>query len=210
MKVVAFNGSPRKNGNTYHAIKMVTEELEKENIKVEIVHVGSKVIRGCIACYKCAQNKNEKCSIDDEVNGWIQKIKKADGIILGSPVYFSGIAGTFKCFLDRAFFVSAVNGGLFRQKVATAVVADRRSGGVSTFDQLCHYLHYAEMLVPSANYWNVIFGRNPGEVLKDEEGIQIMRILGKNMAWLLKLVENGKDKIISPERENKIFTNFIR
>ncbi|MCX8034454.1 MAG: flavodoxin family protein [Thermodesulfovibrio sp.] len=210
MKVVAFNGSPRKNGNTYHAIKMVAEELKKENISVEIVQVGGKSIRGCIACYKCAQNKNEKCSIDDEVNGWIQKIKKADGIILGSPVYFSGIAGTFKCFLDRAFLVSSVNDGLFRHKVGTVVVADRRSGGVSTFDQLLHYLHYAEMLVPSSNYWNVIFGRNPGEVLKDEEGMQIMRILGKNMAWLLKLVENGKDKITTPERESKIFTNFIR
>lgn len=210
MRVVAFNGSPRKNGNTFNAIKMVAEELEKENIKVEIIQVGSKTIRGCIACYKCAQNKNEKCSIDDEVNEWIQKIKKADGIILGSPVYFSGIAGTFKCFLDRAFLVSSVNGGLFRQKVGVAVVADRRSGGVSTFDQLLHYLHYAEMVVPSSNYWNVIFGRNPGEVLKDEEGMQIMRILGKNMAWTLKLIENGNSTISKPDKEAKIFTNFIR
>lgn len=105
MKVVAFNGSPRKNGNTYHAIKVVAEELKKENIKVEIIQVGNKRIRGCIACYKCAKNKNEKCSINDEVNEWIQKIKESDGIILGSPVYFSGIAGTFKCFLDRAFWL---------------------------------------------------------------------------------------------------------
>ncbi|MBC7188607.1 flavodoxin family protein, partial [Candidatus Aerophobetes bacterium] len=161
-------------------------------------------------CYKCAKNKNEKCSINDEVNEWIQKIKESDGIILGSPVYFSGIAGTFKCFLDRAFLVASVNDGLFRHKVGAAVVADRRSGGVTTFDQLLHYLHYAEMIVPSSNYWNVIYGMNPGEVLKDEEGMQIMRILGKNMAWTLKLVENGKDKIINPEREAKIFTNFIR
>ncbi|GLI53604.1 MULTISPECIES: flavodoxin family protein [Thermodesulfovibrio] len=210
MKVVAFNGSPRKNGNTYHAIKVVAEELKKENIKVEIIQVGNKRIRGCIACYKCAKNKNEKCSINDEVNEWIQKIKESDGIILGSPVYFSGIAGTFKCFLDRAFLVASVNDGLFRHKVGAAVVADRRSGGVTTFDQLLHYLHYAEMIVPSSNYWNVIYGMNPGEVLKDEEGMQIMRILGKNMAWTLKLVENGKDKIINPEREAKIFTNFIR
>ncbi|ACI20488.1 flavodoxin family protein [Thermodesulfovibrio yellowstonii] len=210
MKVVAFNGSPRKNGNTYHAIKVVAEELKKENIKVEIIQVGNKRIRGCIACYKCAKNKNEKCSINDEVNEWIQKIKESDGIILGSPVYFSGIAGTFKCFLDRAFLVASVNDGLFRHKVGAAVVADRRSGGVTTFDQLLHYLHYAEMIVPSSNYWNVIYGMNPGEVLKDEEGMQIMRIFGKNMAWTLKLVENGKDKIINPEREAKIFTNFIR
>lgn len=210
MKVVAFNGSPRKNGNTYHAIKIVAEELKKEKIKVEIIQVGSKKIRGCIACYKCAQNRDEKCVINDEVNEWIQKIKESDGIILGSPVYFSGIAGTFKCFLDRAFFVASVNGGLFRHKVGVAVVADRRSGGVATFDQLLHYLHYTEMIVPSSNYWNVIFGMNPGEVLKDEEGMQIMRILGKNMAWTLKLLENGKDKIIKPQKEAKIFTNFIR
>lgn len=210
MKVVAFNGSPRKNGNTYHAIKIVAEELRKENIKVEIIQVGNKKIRGCIACYKCVKTKNEKCSINDEVNDWIQKIKESDGIILGSPVYFSGIAGTFKCFLDRAFLVASVNDGMFRHKVGVAVVADRRSGGVTTFDQLLHYLHYAEMIVPSSNYWNVIYGMNPGEVLKDEEGMQIMRILGKNMAWTLKLIENGKDKIINPEREPKIFTNFIR
>jgi len=210
MKVVAFNGSPRKNGNTYHAIKVVAEELKKENIKVEIIQVGNKRIRGCIACYKCAKNKNEKCSINDEVNEWIQKIKESDGIILGSPVYFSGIAGTFKCFLDRAFLVASVNDGMFRHKVGAAIVADRRSGGVTTFDQLLHYLHYAEMIVPSSNYWNVIYGMNPGEVLKDEEGMQIMRILGKNMAWTLKLVENGKDKIINPEREPKILFNFIR
>ncbi len=210
MKVVAFNGSPRKNGNTYHAIKIVAEQLKNAKIDVEIIHVGIKPIRGCIACYKCAENKNERCAIEDDVNKWIQKIKKADGVILGSPVYFSGIAGTFKCFLDRAFLVASVNGGLFRQKVGAAVVADRRSGGVSTFDQLLHYLHYAEMFVPSSNYWNVIFGLKPGEALMDEEGIQIMRILGKNMAWLLKLVENGQDSIPKPERENKIFTNFIR
>ncbi|GAQ94055.1 multimeric flavodoxin WrbA [Thermodesulfovibrio aggregans] len=210
MKVTAFNGSPRKNGNTYHAIKMVVEELKKEKIKVEIIHVGNKKIRGCIACYRCAKNKDEKCSINDEVNQWIQKIKESDGVILGSPVYFSGIAGTFKCFLDRAFLVASVNGGMFRHKVGVAVVADRRSGGVSTFDQLLHYLHYAEMIVPSSNYWNVVFGMNPGEVLKDEEGMQIMRILGKNMAWTLKLIENGNSIISKPDKEAKIFTNFIR
>ncbi len=143
------------------------------------------------------------------INGF-KKIKESDGVILGSPVYFSGIAGTFKCFLDRAFLVASVNGGMFRHKVGVAVVADRRSGGVSTFDQLLHYLHYAEMIVPSSNYWNVVFGMNPGEVLKDEEGMQIMRILGKNMAWTLKLIENGNSIISKPDKEAKIFTNFIR
>lgn len=210
MKVIAFNGSPRKHGNTYHTIKIVAEQLSQEGINVEIIHVGNKPIRGCLACYKCDQNKDEKCVIDDYVNVWIQKIKKSDGIILGSPVHFSGISGTLKCFLDRAFLVSSVNGNLFRHKVGSALVAVRRSGGVTAFNQLLQYLTYAEMLIPSSNYWNAIHGMNPGEVLKDEEGVQIMRVLGQNIAWLLKLVKNGKDKIKKPVKEQKIFTNFIR
>ncbi|CDF58419.1 flavodoxin family protein [Thermobrachium celere] len=210
MKVVAFNGSPKKEGNTYHAIKIVAEELQNEGIDVEIVHVGDKPIRGCIACGMCYKNKNERCVIDDEVNVWIQKMKEADGIILGSPVYFSSIAGTMKAFLDRAFYVASANGGLFRNKVGASVVAVRRSGGVTTFNQLNNYINYAEMLMPSSNYWNVIHGAKPGEVLQDEEGVQIMRILGKNMAYLLKLVQYGKEKVKAPEKEKKIYTNFIR
>lgn len=209
MKVVAFNGSPKKEGNTYHALKMVAEELEKENIEVEIIHVGNKTIRGCLACNACVKNNNEKCIIDnDEVNEWIQKMKMADGILLGSPVHYSAIGGTMKSFLDRAFYVA--NAGLLRHKVGAAVVAVRRSGGVTTFNQLNNYINYAEMLMPSTNYWNVIHGMRPGEALEDEEGRQIMRVLGKNMAWLMKIVENGKQTIKEPERENKILTNFIR
>ena len=209
MKVVAFNGSPKKEGNTYHAIKMVAEELEKEGMEVEIVHVGNKTIGGCRACNACVKNNNEKCIIDnDEVNEWIQKMKMADGIILGSPVHYSAIGGTMKSFLDRAFYVA--NTGFLRHKVGAAVVAVRRSGGVPTFNQLNNYINYAEMLMPSTNYWNVIHGMKPGEALEDEEGRQIMRVLGKNMAWLMKLVENGKQTIKAPERENKILTNFIR
>jgi len=209
MKVVAFNGSPKKEGNTYQAIKTVAEELEKEGIEVEIVQVGNKAVRGCLACNSCATNKNEKCVIDqDEVNEWIQKMKDADGIILGSPVHYSGIAGTMKSFLDRVFYVSGK--GLLRHKVGAAVVAVRRSGGVTTFDQLNHYINYSEMLIPTSNYWNVIHGTAPGDAIKDEEGKQIMRMLGKNMAWLMKLVENGRGTVKEPERENKIFTNFIR
>lgn len=209
MKVVAFNGSPKQEGNTYHAIKMVAEELEKEDIEVEIIHVGNKIIRGCLACNACVRNKNEKCIIDnDEVNEWIQKMKEADGIIIGSPVHYSAIAGTMKSFLDRAFYVASA--GILRHKVGAAVVAVRRSGGVNTFNQLNNYINYAEMLMPSTNYWNVIHGTAPGEVVGDEEGRQIMRVLGKNMAWLMKLVENGKETVKEPERENKRFTNFIR
>jgi len=209
MKVVAFNGSPKQKGNTYHAIKMVAEELEKEGIEVEVVHVGNKVIRGCLACGACAKNNNEKCVIDnDEVNEWIQKMKAADGMLFGSPVHYSAIGGTMKSFLDRAFYVA--NTGILRHKVGAAVVAVRRSGGVATFNQLTNYINYAEMLIPTTNYWNVIHGTAPGEAVEDEEGKQIMRVLGKNMAWLMKLVENGKETVKEPERENKIFTNFIR
>lgn len=211
MKVIAFNGSPNKEGNTYHAIRLVADELEKEGIEVEIVHIGNKLIRGCIACGQCVKNKNEKCAIgDDGVNEYIQKIKLADGIILGSPVHYSAIAGTMKSFLDRFFYVTGVNNGMLRHKVAASVVAVRRSGGVAAFDQLNNYISYAEMLMPTSNYWNVIHGARQGEALQDEEGVQIMRVLGKNMAWLMKLVENGKDKVAEPERERKAYMNFIR
>ncbi|CEP84239.1 flavodoxin family protein [Paraclostridium sordellii] len=211
MKVVAFNGSPHKKGNTYNAIETVAKELEKEGIEVEIVHVGNKAIRGCMACGGCSRNQNERCVLDkDEVNEWIQKMKEADGIILGSPVYYSAIAGTMKSFLDRAFYVASSNGGMFRHKVGASVVAVRRSGGIPVFDQLNNYINYSEMIMPTSNYWNVAYGTAPGEVTQDEEGMQIMRVLGKNMAWMMKLVEAGKSQVKENEKEDKIFTNFIR
>lgn len=211
MKVVAFNGSPKKEGNTYHALKMVGEELEKNGIDFEIIHVGNKNIRGCMACGQCAKNKDEKCAINtDQVNEWIQFIKEADGILLGSPVHFSGMSSTMKAFLDRAFYVHSTNDGLFRHKVGASVVSVRRSGGSATFDSLNHYLTYAEMFMPTTNYWNVIHGTAPGEVLEDEEGMQIMRVLGKNMAFLMKALEATKESIPSPKGEEKIFTCFVR
>lgn len=209
MKVIAINGSPKAKGNTYHAIKLVSEEMEKFGIETEIIHVGNQVFRGCMACGACAKNRDEKCIFDDGINDIIQRMKEADGIILGSPVHYSAIAGTMKSFLDRAFYVAGVNGGLFRYKVGASVVAVRRSGGLPTFNQLNNFINYSEMLMPTSNYWNVIHGRAPEEVLQDEEGIQIMKVLGKNMAWLLKLVENGKN-IPAPEKDKKIFTSFIR
>lgn len=211
MKVLAFNGSPNKEGNTFNALKMVTAELEKEGIETEIIQVGNKAIRACIACGQCVKNKNEQCVLpEDEVNEWLQKMKGADGILLGSPVHFAAMGGTMKSFLDRAFYVSSVNGNLLRHKVGAAVVAVRRSGGLPTFDQLNNFLAYSEMLLPTSNYWNVIHGARPGEVTQDAEGVQIMRVLGKNMAYLMKLVENGKGRIAPPAKEAKTYLNFIR
>ncbi|KJS00652.1 MAG: FMN reductase [Desulfobulbaceae bacterium BRH_c16a] len=210
MKTVAFNGSPNKEGNTFHAIQMVADELEKEGIETEIVHVGNKAIRGCLACGQCAKKKNEQCVQDDQVNEWIQKMKAADSIIIGSPVHFSAIGGTMKSFLDRAFYVTGVNNGMLRHKVGASVVAVRRSGGLPTFNQLNNFLCYAEMLIPTSNYWNVIHGTRPGEATQDEEGKQIMRTLGRNMAWLMKVVKQGKETIAPPEREGKVYMSFIR
>lgn len=211
MKVIAFNGSPKPEGNTYHAIKIVMTELEEQGIETEIIQVGKKNIHGCVACNLCAKNRDEKCGFDDdEVNEWIQKIKNADGIILGSPVHYAAIGSTMKSFLDRAFYVSTMNGNLFRHKVGASVVAVRRSGGVPAFNQLNNYMNYAEMMMPGSNYWNVIHGTLPGEVEQDLEGVQVMRILGKNMAWMMKLIENGKDAIPAPEQEQKQPMSFIR
>ncbi len=209
MKVIAINGSPNKEGNTFHALSMVGDELKAAGIEFEILHIGHKLIHGCIACGKCSVNKDEKCIIKtDDLNQWIQQIKVADGLIIGSPVYYSGIPGTMKSFLDRLFFVAGSNGNLLRHKVGAAVVAVRRTGGSSTLDGLNHYLSYSEMIIATSNYWNVIHGTAPGEVVKDGEGRQIMRVLGKNMAWLLRMKEASAVEPFS--KEKKEFTNFIR
>lgn len=211
MNVVAFNGSPKENGNTAAALKLVAAELETAGINVSIVQVGNQLVRGCIACNACAKNLNEQCVIEgDEVNKWIQLMKEADGILLGSPVHFASIGGTMKSFLDRAFYVAGVNGSLLRHKVGATVAAVRRSGGVTTFDDLNHYINYAEMIMPGSNYWNVIHGTRPGDTVHDHEGEQIMRTLGRNMAWLLQLIELGRERLPAPAPARKVYTNFVR
>lgn len=211
MKVIAINGSARAKGNTGTSIDIVAKELEKNGIQVEILHVGNKKISGCIGCMGCVKAQNERCVItDDVVNEYIQKLKEADGIILGSPVYYSGVAGTMKSFLDRTFFVIGVNGNFLKHKVGASLAAVRRTGGIPTIDGLDRYINYSEMFVPTSNYWNVAHGLKPGDVEKDEEGVQILRVLGKNMAWLMKTVELGKKEIPLPEPERKKMTNFIR
>lgn len=209
MKVIAFNGSPKKDGNTAHGIGIVKKELEAKGIDVKVIHVGNKQIRGCMACNQCVKNRDEKCVIQgDEVNEWIQEMKDADGIILGSPVFYSAIAGTMKAFLDRAFYVTSVNNMMLRHKVGASVVAVRRSGGLPTFNQLNNYINYSEMMMPTSNYWHVIHGTTPGEALKDDEGIQIMEVLGRNMAYMLEMRDQSTVEPPAPAR--KKFTNFIR
>ncbi|MCT4603786.1 MAG: flavodoxin family protein [Marinifilum sp.] len=211
MKVIAINGSPKKEGNTYHALKLVCEQLEEKGIEVEILQVGIKNVKACTACNMCAKNQDEKCIIkNDDVNEWIQKMKAADGILLGSPVHYASLGAGMKSFLDRAFYVSGVNGNLFRHKVGASIAAVRRSGGLPAFNEMNNYLTYSEMMIPTSNYWNVIHGLFPGQVHEDEEGVQIMRVLGKNMAYLMQLMETGKDKVEAPAPEKKAFTHFIR
>ena len=186
MKVVAFNGSPRKKGNTQILINKVFEELEAKNIETEIVQVGAKPIKGCRACYKCFENQDNRCTMDNDlVNECIAKMAEADGIILGSPVYFTNVTSEIKALIDRAGLVGRANNGIFKRKVGAAVAAVRRAGAVTTFDALNHFFLYGQMLIPGSCYWNVGIGLEAGDVEKDEEGMEIMKVLGENMAWLL-------------------------
>ena len=211
MKIIAINGSPRDNGNTFCALTEVGKAITAEDIDFEIIQIGGKDIKGCIGCGQCFKNKNGKCAIDTDIlNELLPKIKEADGLVLGSPVYYSGIAGTMKCFLDRIFYVSDSNGNWFRHKVGASVVAVRRSGGTMAFNSLNHYLYITEMIIPASRYWNVVHGAKGGEALQDEEGMQTMRVLGKNLAWLLKSTNNIDAKTTEPEQEPKVKTNFIR
>lgn len=190
MKVVAINGSPRKNGNTTIIIRKVFEELEKEGMETELIHLGGNPVRGCMACGACGRNKDKQCIIkDDMINECIEKMSKADGIILGSPVYFTDVTTEMKALIDRAGMVSKANGDLFKHKVGGAVVAVRRGGATHAFDTMNHFLHYMQMYLVGASYWNMAYGREIGKVEGDEEGIQNMKVLGENMAWILKKIK---------------------
>jgi len=187
MKVVAFNGSARKDGNTAILLRYVLCELEKEGIETELVQMSGSNIHGCLACRKCSTRKDRRCSQPNDVgNLYIEKMEAADGILLGSPTYVADVSPEIKALMDRACLVSKANGGMFRRKVGAAVVAVRRAGAIHAFDALNHFFLISEMIVPGSSYWNIAIGREPGEVEKDEEGIQTMKVLGQNMAWLLK------------------------
>ena len=187
MKVIAFNGSPRQNGNTNKALEIVLDELRKEGIETELVQMGSEDLHGCKGCGICGTKKDEKCVFDsDKVNAWIQKIKLADGIVIGSPTYFGGLSSQTKAFIDRVGYVTRANSGLLRRKVGAAVAVNRRAGSLNTFDEINHLFLISEMIVPGASYWNVVQALKPGDMLLDDEGVKTMQSLGRNMAWLLK------------------------
>lgn len=211
MKVMGFNGSARKDGNTSILIQKVFEELEAEGIETKLVNLGSKSVNGCLACMKCHENKDGHCvQKKDELNDWLDEMKACNGIILGTPVYFADISGQIKCFIDRTGMVSRANGNMFQRKVGAGVVAVRRAGSVSAFHSLNAYFTIAEMIIVGSSYWNMGYGRDKGEVLQDGEGLQTMANLGKNMAWLIKTLEAGKEVVPSPETSIAVITNFIR
>lgn len=189
MKVVAFNGSARKDGNTAILIRKVFAELETEGIETELFQLAGKPIRGCTACGKCYENKDKKCAVDNDVmNECIEKMVEADGIILGSPTYFADVSTEMKALIDRAGFVARANSDMFQRKPGAAVVAVRRAGAIHAFDTINHFFLISQMIVPGSFYWNIGIGRKAGEVEQDSEGLETMEILGKNMAWLLKKI----------------------
>jgi multimeric flavodoxin WrbA len=212
MKVIAINGSSKPEGNTGLALQTVLNEIKSEGIETELVTIGAKQIHGCLGCGKCAEAQSGKCIAfpDDTVNELMPKLIEADGIVLGSPTYFSGISGTLKAFLDRVFFVAWVNGAPFRLKIGAGIVALRRGGGTCAFDELNKYFQISEMTVASSCYWNAVHGMAPGEAQQDLEGIQIAKILGRNVAYLLKLQEYGKNHVSLPVKDEPVMTNFIR
>ena len=208
MKALLVNGSPRPKGCTFTALSELAKTLEENGIETEIIQIGNKDIRGCIACRKCYSTGSGKCIFDDIVNKVAPKFAEADAFVIGSPVYFASPAGGAVAFLDRLFF-STLNVDK-TMKVGAAVVSCRRGGNTATFDMLNKYFTMTGMPVVSSQYWNMVYGGSPEEVLQDEEGLQTMRTLGRNMAFLMKSIQLGKQQMGLPEKEQQVFTNFHR
>lgn len=211
MKVLLVNGSPHKEGCTYTALEEVSKTLNEEKINTEIFWIGNKPIGGCIACKKCKELG--RCVFNDTVNEFIQKAEEVDAFIFGTPVHYAGATGNITGFMDRTFFASSQAGksNLFLYKPVATVISARRAGTTSTYDQLNKYFGITQMPIISSRYWNMVHGQTPEEVKKDDEGMQIMRILARNMAYYLKCIEAGKEKGIQLPKQEKInFTNYIR
>lgn len=206
MKVLLVNGSPNRKGCTYTALQEVSKTLEENGIDTEIFQLGNKPIAGCIGCCSC--KKTGECFMKDIVNDFVEKAKDADGFVFGSPVYYASASGSITSFLDRVFYSG---GKHLAFKPGAVVCSARRAGTTSTLDQLSKYLTISNMPVVSSQYWNMVHGYTPEDVKNDLEGMQTMRVLGRNMAWLMKCIELGKDNnILKPELEERVFTNFIR
>jgi len=189
MKVIAFNGSARKDGNTSILLNVVLDELKAEGIDTEIYSLAGKPIQGCIACFKCFEKKNRQCNVEkDIINECIQKMDEADGILLGSPTYFADVSAGMKALIERSGMVGRANTDMYKRKVGAAVVAVRRAGAIHVFNTLNYFFTINEMVIPGSSYWNIGIGRQPGEVNNDTEGVQTMKNLGKNMAWLMKKI----------------------
>lgn len=209
MKVLLINGSPRMAGNTARALKEAAAALEAEGVETEIAWIGNKEIRGCIACGICGKRGDNRCVFDnDPCNELIQKAAAADGLIVGSPVYYAGAAGSLIALLDRLFYAG---GSLLRFKPAAGVGVARRAGAIEAADQINKYFQINSMPVVGSSYWGIAFGRTPGEVEGDGEGLHTMRTLGRNMAWLLRCIEAGREAGVPvPEIEPKVMTNYVR
>lgn len=205
LNVLLINGSPNAKGCTYTALSEVECTLQAEGIATELVHIGNRDIRGCIACYKCAEQGH--CVFNDAVNELAPKFEAADGLVIGSPTYYAGPNGTLTNLLDRLFFSTPFSK---RMKVGAAVCSARRGGTTATFDRLNKYFTISEMPVASSRYWNMVHGSNAEQVLQDEEGIQCMRILGRNMAFLLRAIAAERERNGLPMQEETVYTNFIR
>ena len=206
MKVLLINGSPHKKGCTYTALREVADELERQGIETEIFHLGTAAVRSCTACGQCA--KTGRCIFDDDpVNECLDRLRQADGLIVGAPVHYAGPAGAVTALLDRMFYGKS---GFLALKPAAAVVSCRRGGASAAFDRLNKYFTIAQMPVVSSQYWNAVHGNTPEQVRQDLEGMQIMRTLGRNMAWLLKCIDYAKEAVPRPQQEERVATNFIR
>ena len=206
MKVLLVNGGPHEKGCTYTALEEVSKTLQKNGIETEIIWLGVNPIAGCIGCNACL--KTGKCFRNDIVNEFIEKSKEADGFVFGTPVHFASSAGSLTSFMDRVFYG---RGELFKNKPACCVVSCRRGGATATFDQINKYFSICNMPIVTSQYWNQVHGTNPDEVRKDEEGMQTMRTLGNNMAWLLKCIDVAKKNGVEyPENEKPVKTNFVR
>jgi len=192
MKVVAFNGSSRKDGNTAILLNYVLDELKKEEIETELIQLSGETLSGCIACYRCAENKDQRCAVvKDKVNEYIGKMQGSQGVLLGSPTYVSDMTANMKALIERSSIVSRNNGGLFKRKVGAAVIAVRRAGSTHVLSSINYFFLINEMIIPGSSYWNMGIGRTPGDVENDAEGIETMKTLGQNMAWLLRKIHGS-------------------